>query len=139
MTNLMLNCLFLTFSNVRLFQLYGTDYSKSHKVATQANLRKTRGMQMSIFWPDICMFSNWTLTFQTFDSVATLWDWLYTIWIKLAKVTNVISSLAKLIHIATYLGYRKFRKVATQANVRKTPHMQMSINKLTYPCSNFEG
>ena len=27
MTNLMLNCLFLTSSNVRLFQLYGTDYN----------------------------------------------------------------------------------------------------------------
>ena len=27
MANLMLTCLFLTFSNVRLFQLYGTDYS----------------------------------------------------------------------------------------------------------------
>ena len=34
MTNLMLNCLFLTFSNVRLFQIYGIDYTM------QINLNK---------------------------------------------------------------------------------------------------
>ena len=31
-------------------------YSQSHKAATQANVRKTRGMQTSIFSPDNCMF-----------------------------------------------------------------------------------
>ena len=56
MTNLMLTYLFLTFSNVRLFQLYGTDYSKSHKVTTQANVRKARGMQMGSVLLDIYMF-----------------------------------------------------------------------------------
>ena len=49
MTNLMLNCLFLTFSNVRLFQLYGTDYN----------------------------FDLRTLS-ANFETFAALWDTLYT-------------------------------------------------------------
>ena len=31
-------------------------YSKSHKVATQANVRNARGMQMDSVLLDICMF-----------------------------------------------------------------------------------
>ena len=68
-------------------------YSNSHKVATQANVRKTWCMQMGNVLLDICLFWIWTLTFETFDSVATLWDWLYSLSIKGSKQANVQKTL----------------------------------------------
>ena len=45
--------------------------STSEKVATQANVRKARGIQMGSFARHLHVFELRTLTFETFDSVET--------------------------------------------------------------------
>ena len=57
MSTLMLNCTSLAFFERSLIStLWDRLYSESHKVATQANVRKDRGMQMSRVLIDISMF-----------------------------------------------------------------------------------
>ena len=96
MTNLMLNCLFLTFSNVRLFQLYGTDYmflrSTVHlaiSIASQPDivspikLQRYRTYQRSKFTllKHVDIYQNTVhlhaQALRTFACIATLWDLLY--------------------------------------------------------------
>ena len=66
MTNLMINCLFLTFSNVRLLQLCGADYSLSRKVeirkSFKSHSRDFNGQSLSLKYSEK-KFNGKALTF----------------------------------------------------------------------------
>ena len=103
-----------------------TFYSKSHKVATQANVRRARGMQMSIFWPSICMFYNWLITIETFDSVATLWDWQFS---SILYVLSLNFDLWKYVLRFQFYGKRFITIVS---------HKSLQIlNRVHRPCSGW--
>ena len=77
----------------RSIVLFGS-YCKSQKIATQVSVRKDRGMQLDSVLLDIWMFYIWTLNFETFDSMATLWDWLYSlVCLKVFRLSNAITFL----------------------------------------------